>query len=104
MIFSHWRAAFTVSPCGFISLKCNMYIKNKKIAIKSLNLYDATEITQSPNKTNIKLSVFKVPTSIKMAMTCIVDGLDVKKRNISQNHYLLHIYKGHIRHLQVPNN
>lgn len=54
-------------------------LKIRKVATKSLNLHDATEITQSPNKRNIKLSVFKVLTSVEMAMTWVVDGLDTKR-------------------------
>ena len=48
--------------------------------MNALNLDNPTEITMSPNKSNIKLTVLKVSNCVEMAMTWMVDELSVKKQ------------------------
>ncbi|XP_069110241.1 bifunctional 3'-5' exonuclease/ATP-dependent helicase WRN-like isoform X2 [Argopecten irradians] len=74
------RSLFPAATVLALSATCT--VKIKKRVMKVLEMKDDTiEIIMSPNKPNIKISVFKVPSNTEMAMYWLAEGLSSKREH-----------------------
>ena len=64
-----------------LSATCTLKIRQRVLKILNMKSTDIREITLSPNRQNIKLTISKVSNEVEIAMTWLIDALNDLKEN-----------------------
>ena len=82
--FSYIGELRSICPSAtFLALSdtCTLQIRQSVLKILNMKSTDIREITMSPNRQNIKLTIWKVSNEVEIAMTWLIDALNDLKEN-----------------------